>query len=648
MDVGIKNFNGGVFSPLMRGRDEYAATCRKLLNAIPAVQGYVQRRGGTRFVASVPDAVRLIPFVFSASQSYLLVFRVGHVDVYFNRELKQSLESPYAREQIDAVYYYQVQDTMYLAHPDVEPKKIVRKANADGSVTFSIESVAFQNGPYLDENETETTMSFDGTTIAASADVFSEADVGRWVRLVTVADSTTKSVDLKIAAVTNAKTAAATVGAGEYHKVATKLWSLGAFSSGRGYPEIMVVHQQRMVCIKRGALYFSKSGAYMNFQKTDEKGVVAADNGFSVKLAVEQGSEACWAFPMDVLAIGTDGFEYAISSTSLGEALTPTNVKYYKISSVGCAPVRPEFVEDGLVFLDSFRRSFNFSAYSAVYDKYQITDITKFNPQITNGKIKAAAFCKKKQPVLWCCKENGDLIGCTLSPSNQVVAWFDADVSGRVESVCAVPDFNLERTDPYLLVKREINGKTAVYLEVVEEGLTDDADDAADAFFVDSGKSFSFDDAQSELSGLEHLEGQTVAISGDGAVEPDRVVQNGKVSLQFPAKKACVGFAYKTVIARQPDLQNADADKKVKKISDVILRLYKTVCAKAGRTESDAVDITFRSAGDAMTRAVPLFTGDKPVNFGGGWDADADVVIVQEKPMPLFVLAVFASMMRGG
>ena len=112
MDVGIKNFNGGVFSPLMRGRDEYAATCRKLLNAIPAVQGYVQRRGGTRFVASVPDAVRLIPFVFSASQSYLLVFRVGHIDVYFNRELKQSLESPYTREQIDAVYYYQVQDTM--------------------------------------------------------------------------------------------------------------------------------------------------------------------------------------------------------------------------------------------------------------------------------------------------------------------------------------------------------------------------------------------------------------------------------------------------------------------------------------------------------------------------------------------------------
>ena len=136
-----------------------------------------------------------------------------------------------------------------MAHPDVEPKKIVRKADADGSVTFSIENVAFQNGPYLDENETETTMTFNGTTITAGADVFSETDVGRWVRLVTVANSTTRSVDLKITAVTNAKTATATIGAGAYHAAATKLWSLGVFSSGRGYPEIMVVHQQRMVCV---------------------------------------------------------------------------------------------------------------------------------------------------------------------------------------------------------------------------------------------------------------------------------------------------------------------------------------------------------------------------------------------------------------
>lgn len=648
MEVGIKNFNGGVFSPLMRGRDEYAASCRKLLNAIPAPQGYVRRRGGTRYIASVPDAKRLIPFVFSAAQSYLLVFRPSACDVYFNRVKVQSLQSPYSADDIGGVYYYQIQDTMYLAHPSHPPKKIVRSAKADGTVEFSMQDVVFVNGPYLDENETDITLTFDGAAITASADVFSQSDVGRWVRLITVADSTTKAVDLKITAVTNAKTAAATVGAGEYHKVATKLWSLGAFSSGRGYPEIMIIHQQRMVCVKDRALYFSKSGAYLNFQKTDEKGIVSADNGFSVKLAVEQGSEVCWAFPQDVLIVGTDGFEYAISSTSLGEALTPSNVKYYKISSVGSAPVRPEFVEDGLVFLDSFRRGFNFSTYSTVYDKYQITDITKFNPQITNGKIKSTAFCKKKLPVLWCCKEDGDLIGCTLSPVNQVVAWFTADVSGKVESVCAVPNFLKEKTDLYLLVRRDINGASVLYLEVMEEGLTDDAETADEAFFTDCGKSYSFDSAQSELDGLSHLEGCTVAILGDGAIEPNGIVKNGKVSLQFAAKKACVGIPYKTVIVREPDMQGADADKKVKKISDIMLRLYKTVCIRAGRSETDADDITFRNTGDSMSRAVPLFTGDKKINFGGGWSDECEVAVVQDNPLPCVVLAVYASVMKGG
>ncbi len=648
-DVFIKNFNGGVFSPLMRGRDEYAATCRELLNAVPAPQGYVQRRGGTRFVAAASDALRLIPFVFSPQQAYLLVFRTGYIDVYYNRVLKQSVASPYLDADVEAIYYYQIQDTMYLAHPLYAPRKIVRTAAADGTVSFALQNVDFTNGPYLDENESDTTLSFNGSVLTASADVFSASDVGRWVRLITVANSETKAVDLKITAFSNAQSVSASVGAGEYHSgTASKIWALGVFSSVRGYPEIMVVHQQRMVCVKDRALYFSKTGAYMNFQKTNEKGVVSADNGFSVRLAVEQGSAVCWVFSQDVLAVGTDGFEYAISSTSLGEALTPSNVKYYKISSVGCAAVRPEFVEDGLVFLDSFCRGFNFSTYSTVYDKYQLTDITKFNPQITNGKIKETAFCKKKQPVLWCCKRDGGLVGCTLSPVNQVVAWFNADVSGKVKSVAAVPNFLLERTDLYLLVERVVNNQNVLYLEVLEEGLTDDAADATDAFFVDCGKSFAFQDKQTEISGLDHLEGVRVAVLADGAVEPDGIVENGKISLQFPAKKVHVGIPFKTVISRTPDLINMNADKSFKKISDIKLRLFKTVGCAAGRSADDADEIVFRNTRDSLGRAVALFTGDKEISFGGGWKDECDVVVVQDKPLPLCVLAVFASVMKGG
>lgn len=132
----------------------------------------------------------------------MLVFRASACDVYYNRAKIQSLQSPYSAEETAGVYYYQIQDTMYLAHPSHPPKKIVRSANSDGSVVFSMQDVAFVNGPYLDENETDVTLTFDGTTITASADVFGQGDAGRWVRLITVAD-------LKITAVTNAKTAAA-------------------------------------------------------------------------------------------------------------------------------------------------------------------------------------------------------------------------------------------------------------------------------------------------------------------------------------------------------------------------------------------------------------------------------------------------------
>ena len=62
---------------------------------------------------------------------------------------------------------------------------------------------------------------------------------------------------------------------------------------------------------------------------------------------------------------------------------------------------------------------------------------------------------------------------------------------------------------------------------------------------------------------------------------------------------------------------------------------------KVGSTEALIDLIPFRSSADEMDQALDLFTGDKEVEFRGGYDSDGFVVVIQNDAMPLTILAIF-------
>ena len=75
------NFNGGEFSPLLYGRvdaDRYKTGLETCIGYICSIQGGLQRRSGTKYIA--PTAVagtkpaRLQKFEFSTTQAYMLEF----------------------------------------------------------------------------------------------------------------------------------------------------------------------------------------------------------------------------------------------------------------------------------------------------------------------------------------------------------------------------------------------------------------------------------------------------------------------------------------------------------------------------------------------------------------------------------------------
>ena len=88
----------------------------------------------------------------------------------------------YSASDIFEINYAQSADVLYLAHKDHEPAKLIRTSHTSWTLT----DIDFIDGPWLDENDTSTTLyasaNTGSVTITASANTFSSDDVGRYIR----------------------------------------------------------------------------------------------------------------------------------------------------------------------------------------------------------------------------------------------------------------------------------------------------------------------------------------------------------------------------------------------------------------------------------------------------------------------------------
>lgn len=153
------------------------------------------------------------------------------------------------------------------------------------------------------------------------------------------------------------------------------------------------------------------------------------------------------------------------------------------------------------------------------------------------------------------------------------------------------------------------------------------------------------------VTGLGHLEGLTVAILVDGAVHPSRVVANGQVTLDRAAAVVHAGLPYSTRIETLPweePLASGPPDRRKKRVVGVTVLFLHTMGASAGTPGGYLETIPYRRDGDVMDAPPPLFSGKKSVRLQDPWDEMATMVIRQELPLPMNVLAVVAQIDIGG
>ena len=111
--------------------------------------------------------------------------------------------------------------------------------------------------------------------------------------------------------------------------------------------------------------------------------------------------------------------------------------------------------------------------------------------------------------------------------------------------------------------------------------------------------------------------------------------------------KAAVGLNYTSrlkTLRLEAGSSDGTSQGKIKRIHEITLRLHKTLGVEVGSDVTDVDRIPFRDSSMAMGSAVSLFTGDKEIEFRGGFEEDDQIVIQQTQPLPLTVLAIYPRM----
>jgi hypothetical protein len=209
------------------------------------------------------------------------------------------------------------------------------------------------------------------------------------------------------------------------------------------------------------------------------------------------------------------------------------------------------------------------------------------------------------------------------------------------ESVSVIPTDDSEY-QTWVIIKRTVNGATRRFVEFINNFDFTETDNTT-FNFLDSALAYS-GSAVTTISGLDHLEGQTVGILANGATHPDKTVASGSITLDRASTDVKVGLAYKSILQTMrldAGSQNGTSQGKTKRIYEITIRLFESIGVEVGESLDNMERIPFRTSSDPMDDGIPPFTGDKAVEFRGNYDTDGFIFVRQTQPLPLTILSLY-------
>lgn len=422
------------------------------------------------------------------------------------------------------------------------------------------------------------------------------------------------------------------------------------FNGADNKPSAVTYYQQRQVFANTNnepqAVYTTQTN---NFNSLRTSTPARDDDAVTFTINARQVNQIRHLLPLDSLIILTSGGEWILTEGQ-DRVLTPATIGVRIQSYNGSSIVPPVVINSTALYLQEKGARLRDLGYEFTSDKYTGNDLSLMSEHLFEGKqITAMAYAAEPYSIVWCVRDDGVMLGLTYQREHQVWGWHQHTTQGEFESVASVTEG--ERDAVYVIVKRNINGSDVRYVERLEprESIT-----AADAFYVDSGLTYD-GSAATVISGLDHLEGETVSILSDGYTVPDQEVSSGQITLERAASKVHVGLSYTPVIETL-DIDLSSAAQTVKAQSISVAKVTMEVEGTRGGfvaplkddgSAGDFQEIKPRFDSDGYD-AIALKTYQQEVFVQSQWGKSGGVRIEQRAPLPMAILSVIPQIDVGG
>lgn len=394
------------------------------------------------------------------------------------------------------------------------------------------------------------------------------------------------------------------------------------FSATRGWPKFPMFYEGRLWfggCKSLPqAVFATVSNDYSNMGLGDS----LDDDGIFFLLDTDQVNAVTGLVPGRNLIILTTGSEHVILDKPVtpGTAFAPVQTDY------GSLPIKPALLEGAAIFAHKRGKQLMEMVFFWQEDAYTAKSVSLLSQHLIRQPRQMAAQKGTSQDTAnYLFTINGDgTIACMLSSrAQEVAAWSIWDTAGSYKSVCVVEE------ELFVLVQRTINGAARFHVEQFATNL-----------HTDSAVLKSLPPETSVVTGLDHLEGETVKVRADGDVLfPDAQVVGGQIALPRTAELVEVGINYIPLAESMPPAPNFGG-------GPSLMATKRITWVKLLVNQSRGLRINGDNIPDRQTDVDPLDTPPpertgviehRPTN--SRWELLPTVTITQTDPHPMRVLA---------
>ena len=642
------NFSTGELDPLLRSRielDQYNNALAKATNVLIQPQGGLRRRPGTKHILELPNSstpsagngVRLVPFQFSVTDSYMLCFthqrmyviKNGAVIAAINGGANNYLTTSITSDMVDDMCWTQSADTLIVVHPDLQPVKIVRGGT---DATWTATTITFDSIPkyaftiaYSNPAGTLTPSAVSGNiTLTASSAVFSAGDVNQYINA--TPQGRAKIIQYVSTTVVNVIT--------EYPFFNTTAIANGSWEKESGYEDVWSSTKgwQRSVSFHEGRLYFggsksrpstiwgSKIGLFFDFVPTES----LDDDAVEATLDTNELNVITDILSARDFQVFTTGGEFYVPQNAT-DPVTPLTFIFKNVSRNGMKPgTRVQSVDTGTVYIQRQGKSLN----EFVFSDSQLTYITQRISLMSGHLLKSpqrialrrASSTEEADLLLMTNDTDGTMAAFSIMRSQQITAPSEFTTDG------SFIDVGVDVTAIYTVTKRRFNSVDRYFIELFSY------DVFTDCSFTGG--------AAATATGLPHI-GKALNVITDGIPQSNETVSGAGVVTFDRASTTSyeVGLPMTVYVKTMPvdiKLQTGTRlsfKKRIVEISAVLKDTQHMII--------NSQPIAFRLFDNPMLDAAePTYTGIKRVNGVLGYSREQAIEVEQNLPLKMTLLGL--------